>query len=237
MLNFVDKIIHPHTYSSEAYVKHLTKTGATIGKNVVFVAPSKIVVDAGRRGYVSIGDDCVITEGVKILCHDYSWSMLVDSHGEILPDCGKTVNIGNNVFIGVNTTIIGASIGDNTIIGANSFVSHNLDGGYVYAGCPAKKICSLDDYYMKKKERQVEDAFFRARFIMKKLGRYPTIDEMGWFCVLFFERTEENKKYLEKLSFIGKNKEMVINLFMNSKPLFSSFDSFIEACFKDYKNG
>ena len=143
----MNRLIHPHTYSSEAFVKHLRKTGAMIGDNTVFVAPNRIVVDAGRRKYINIGEDCVITEGVKILCHDYSWSVLTKSHNEILPDPGKKVTIGNNVFIGVNTTIIGATIGDNTIIGANSFVSHSLKGGYVYGGCPARIICSLEYYY------------------------------------------------------------------------------------------
>ena len=232
-----DKLIHPHTCSSASFVKYLKKTGVIIGDNTVFVAPKRIVVDAGRREYITIGDNCVITEGVKILAHDYSWSLLSVSHNEILPDPGKKVIIGNNVFIGVNATIIGATIGDNTIIGANSFVSGNLEGGYVYAGCPAKKICSLEDYYRKRKDRQIEDAFFRARFIKEKRNRYPTIEEMGWFAVLFLERTQQNQDYLSKLSFVGKNKEHIVAIFMNTTPLFNGFDDFINCCFGGLKNG
>lgn len=67
-------------------------------------------------------------------------------------DQRKTV-IGSNVFIGWGATILaGKRIGDNTIIGANSVVSGIIEGDSVYAGNPAQKIMSLDDYYQKRKK-------------------------------------------------------------------------------------
>ena len=37
-------------------------------------------------------------------------------------------------------------IGDNVVIGANSVVTHDLPSNGVYAGNPAKRICSFDEY-------------------------------------------------------------------------------------------
>ncbi len=52
----------------------------------------------------------------------------------------KGVVIGSNVYIGSNVTILlGVKIGDGTVIAAGSVVINSLDGGFIYAGVPAKK--------------------------------------------------------------------------------------------------
>lgn len=57
----------------------------------------------------------------------------------------------DNVFIGSQTTILfNVCIGPNVIIGANSLVNKDLEGGYVYAGNPAKKICSFIEFVNKR---------------------------------------------------------------------------------------
>ena len=56
-----------------------------------------------------------------------------------------------NVFIGANTTILyNVSIGSNTIIAAGSVVNKSLKGGGVYAGVPARYICSIEDFMKKR---------------------------------------------------------------------------------------
>ena len=42
-------------------------------------------------------------------------------------------------------------IGDNVIVGANSTVTKSLENGFVYAGCPVKKICSIEQFVDKNK--------------------------------------------------------------------------------------
>ena len=75
---------------------------------------------------ISIGNHVRITEGVKILTHDYSWSVLKglknDQGGAILGSSGHVV-IGDNVFIGMNTIITrNVKVGNNVIIGVGSVV-------------------------------------------------------------------------------------------------------------------
>lgn len=64
----------------------------------------------------------------------------------------RGVSIGNNVFIGVNSTILkGVHIGNNVIIGANSLVNKDIPDNCVAAGNPCKVRMTLEEYYEKKK--------------------------------------------------------------------------------------
>ena len=62
------------------------------------------------------------------------------------------IKIGNNVFIGANTTLLyDISIGDNVIIGAGSVVTKDIPDGVVAAGVPCKVIGKYDDFKEKMK--------------------------------------------------------------------------------------
>lgn len=59
---------------------------------------------------------------------------------------GKIV-IKDNCFIGAHSTILpGVTIGPNSIIGACSLVRKDVEPNSVYAGIPARRICSLEEY-------------------------------------------------------------------------------------------
>lgn len=58
----------------------------------------------------------------------------------------KPVIIGNNVWLGEGVAVLpGVTIGDNTIVGANSVVTKDLDANSIYAGNPATIIKRYDD--------------------------------------------------------------------------------------------
>ena len=62
--------------------------------------------------------------------------------------------IHDNVYIGFRSIILrGVTIGENTIIGAGSLVNKSCEANSVYAGIPAKRICSLDEW----KEKFIND--------------------------------------------------------------------------------
>ena len=62
------------------------------------------------------------------------------------------IRIDDNVFVGANSTILAdVHVGSNIIIGACTLVTKDLEGGFVYAGVPAKKICSFDEFVEKRK--------------------------------------------------------------------------------------
>lgn len=62
------------------------------------------------------------------------------------------IRIDDNVFVGANSTILAnVHIGSNVIIGAGTLVNKDLEAGYVYAGVPAKKICTFEEFLEKRR--------------------------------------------------------------------------------------
>lgn len=62
------------------------------------------------------------------------------------------IKIGDNVFIGSNTTVLyDVQIGSNVIVGAGSLVNKDIPDNSVAVGVPAKVIGTFDDYIAKRK--------------------------------------------------------------------------------------
>ena len=83
---------------------------------------------------VSIGNDCFIGHGVMFI------NDLFSKGGPARGDKNlwKSTNIGNNVSIGSNATILPVEICDNVVIGAGAVVTKNITKPGVYIGNPAK---------------------------------------------------------------------------------------------------
>ena len=116
-------------------------TGAEIGENTMISLGAKLDV---RRGKIQIGNDCLITHGSYILSHDGA-AHVIDPND----DGSGFVEIGDNVFIGVNAVVLrNVKIGDNSIVAAGAVVNKNVPEGVVVAGNPAKIIKTLDRPYL-----------------------------------------------------------------------------------------
>lgn len=67
-------------------------------------------------------------------------------------DCFGKVVIGDYVYIGTNALIMpGVTIGNNVLVAAGSVVTKSIPSGMVVAGNPAKKICTIAEYYERNK--------------------------------------------------------------------------------------
>lgn len=84
---------------------------------------------------------------------------------------------------------MGTHVGDNVIIGAGSVCHGTLESDSVYAGNPAKRICSLEEYNRRCSEQYIDSAKEYARELQKALGRVPEINEMYDGFMPLFGRT------------------------------------------------
>jgi len=101
-------------------------------------------IDANWPWLISIGDGVTISSNVQILAHDASTNKV-----GCRTKLGR-VTIGDNVFIGARSVILcNTRIGDNVVIGAGSVVSRDCEPNSVYAGNPARKICTIEEYRAK----------------------------------------------------------------------------------------
>lgn len=214
----IKKLIYKEKADSNSYIKWMRKQGARVGERTVVFAPNKTLIDMTRPWLVDIGNDVQITEGVKILTHGDDWSVLKVVYGKILGSSGK-VKIGNNVFIGMNTIILkGVSVGDNVIIGAGSLVNKNIPDNCVVAGNPAKIIMSLEDYYKKRQELQVEESKELIREYRNAYNENPTETHMNEFFWLFADGDNQLPKCWDNMMSLGGNKVFSMKVLnINSK--------------------
>lgn len=84
---------------------------------------------------VSIGNYCFIGHGVMFINDTFSNGKI-----NIESEYWLSTNIGNNVLIGSNSTILPVNICDDVIIGAGTVVTKDIVESGVYVGNPARKI-------------------------------------------------------------------------------------------------
>lgn len=127
--------------SPNSYAKWL---GVRLGKNVRFYSMRPNMFST-EPWLIEIGNDVYITAGCQFVTHDGGTLILRKE----VPDLEITapIKVGNDVYIGVNTTILpGVTIGNRVIIGAGSIVSKSIPDNSVAAGVPARVIKSVDAY-------------------------------------------------------------------------------------------
>lgn len=222
--------------TSKSYNKYLIRKGIRLGNNVKFYSPWTISIDIQRPWMIEIGNNVHITSGCKILQHGYDWCVLQNKYGDVIGSCGK-VKIGNNVFIGVDTTILkGITIGNDIIIGAKSLVNKNCLKAGVYAGNPIKFIMSIEEYYEKRKKKQLEEAKELVIEYYNMYGKYPEKELLREFFWLF----EKNENLLcdtfKKVMELENNKEISFSKFKNNKVRFDNYNEFIKYCLKEKEN-
>lgn len=140
------------------------KAGVTIGENCR-------LNDYPRWGsepwLITLGNHVEISLNVTFLTHDgATWCFREQERYKDVIRYGK-ITIDDNCFIGANCTILpGVHIGKNTIVGACSLVNKDLEPNSVYAGVPARRISSIEEYA--EKCLQQTPAYNKERYFANK---------------------------------------------------------------------
>lgn len=131
------------------YIIRHKKLFGHIGKNVFW--QSRYFPHNPKNIY--LGDNVVVTSGVKFINHDIIHLMLnrmklgFDFFEEI-----KDIKVGNNVFLGANSLLLpNVCLGDNVIIGAGSIVTKDIPANSIAAGNPCKVVGDFDMFVAKRK--------------------------------------------------------------------------------------
>lgn len=81
--------------------------------------------------------------------------------------------------------------------------------------------------------RYVEEAKENLMCFKERNGRIPTISEMGAFFPIYLERNrDELKKHNIRTNLSGDEEEDVISSFLQSKPVYESYQDFVDDALK-----
>jgi serine O-acetyltransferase len=101
-----------------------------LGRRVVIEHQSAIII----HGYSTIGDDCIIRQGVTL-------------GNRYLDKPLESPQLGDRVNVGAGAKILGkVNLGDNVNIGANAVVLSDVPAGKTAVGIPAKILASTNNH-------------------------------------------------------------------------------------------
>lgn len=176
------------TLTNSGYINFLRKKGVQVGDGCIFRNRNTIRIDISRPSLVTIGDHVDFNMNFQLLTHDYATSVFIRKYGDFINSSGA-VKIGSNIVFGTNCIVLkGVEIGDNCIIGAGSIVSKSIPANSVAAGRPAKVLCSVDEFYERRKKACVEEAFEYANSIRERFNREPRYEEFYEEFHLFVDK-------------------------------------------------
>lgn len=133
-------------YMSAAKIGKLLKVGAQIGENTLLFSG---VESFGSEPYlIHIGDNCLITSGVKFITHDGAIRVINknEAYKHIDNKYGR-IDILDNVFIGENSIIMpNVTIGPNACVLPGSVVYKDVPPNSVSCGNPARTLNTIDNF-------------------------------------------------------------------------------------------
>ena len=228
MRKIVKKIIkHWAMRSSKSYIKYLKSRGVVIGDGTFIRDPRSFRCDSTRCASITIGSNVYFNINTQIIAHDETAKVFRLKYHDWLPSNGS-ITIGNNIVFARNVTILkGVSIGDNCIIGFGSVVIKDIPPNSVAVGCPARVICTLDEYYKKRQKNALKESFEYARNIQKRFKRKPIPKDFTESFVYFVSGNQMDQ--YPELPFKHQLGPLYDYYKENHKALYSSFEEFLAA--------
>ena len=112
------------------------------GKNIAL--GKNVFINAGccfqDQGGITIGDNVLI--GHNVVLATLNHNLDPEKRAGMYP---SPISIGNNVWIGSNSTILpGVAIGENSVVAAGAVVTNDVPENTVVGGVPAKIIKTID---------------------------------------------------------------------------------------------
>lgn len=171
-----------HRIFRRDHIKYLINQGLVVGKN--FNIQNDVIIDSSHTWHIEIGDDVTLAPRVHILAHDASTKIHLN-HTRI----GK-IKIGDRVFVGASSIILpGVTIGNDVVIGAGSVITSDIPDGHVAVGNPAKIICTMDKFLLRKQKEMNTSPCFGEEYTIRK-------------NVTIEKKSEMNRRMKERIGYI-----------------------------------
>lgn len=223
LMRIINAILIRITRGTKFFPWFLRHKGVKLGDNIWWGDMKTISIDWSRPSLVEIGNNVRINTGFTLMTHDSSNMVFRNLYNDFVPSSGR-VKIGNNIYFGRWCTVLkGVTIGDNCIIGYGSLVTRSIPAGSVAVGRPAKVICTVEEYYKKRKELCVAEALDYARSIQERFGRKPEMKDFFEEFPLFMGGKEMSNQ-LPIREQLGKAYDYYRE---HNNPIFNGYEDFL----------
>ena len=213
--------------SSQSYINFIRSKGVKIGDHCRIVNPRLFGIDLQRAHLITIGNYVTFNQYNRLICHDGVAQLFRQKFHDYLPSNGH-ITIGNNVQFGQNVTVLkGVTIGDNCFIGFGATVTHDIPANSVAVGTPARVICSIDEYYERRKKEALQESFEFARGIVERYHRRPVPEDFRESFVWFVSAKDMDK--YPKIPFKHQLGPAYNHYKAHHVAKFASFDEFLKA--------
>lgn len=213
--------------SPQKFLEYLKANGVQVGNNTIFRYPEHTIIDLNRPWLITIGENCGFNDNFAIMHHDFMTRVFRNLYDDFVPAQGKVV-IGNNCTFGRNVLVTrGVEIGDNCCIGAGSIVTKSIPPNSLAAGVPCKRLCSIEEYYHRRKRDCIEEAIQVGISYYKRFGKMPPMDIFyeEWTLFLSKEDVEKHPEMRKHIDF--RLKDHFDKFFEQQQRPFKDFDDFL----------
>lgn len=215
--------------SSKRFIQYLRSQGIEVGGGTIIRSPMSTRIDLTRPSLVTIGENVDINKNFQILTHDYATRVFKNAFYDFLNSSGA-VRIGSNIYFGTNVIVLkGVTIGDNCIIAAGSVVTKDIPSNSVAAGVPCRVVCSLEDFYKKRKKQALNEAVEYINSIYDRFGRAPMPSELYEEFVWFVDKGN----YDDYSTLIPIDRQLGVakaHFLETHKALFNGIEDFLKYC-------
>lgn len=145
--------------SHEILINYYRRGGVRIGENCTICSD----LLTKESFLIEIGNDTIVSTNVTLVTHDNSAKLIFGAKGDLF----GSIKIGNNCFIGENSTILyGVTLADNIIVAAGAVVTKSFaESNVIIGGNPARIISSWKTYKEKYEKKAI-----RRNEMMKRIG-------------------------------------------------------------------
>lgn len=154
---YFSKIMSKITHNNEIMSDFYRRGGVKVGKGCLICSD----ISGVDSWLIEIGNNTTISTDVKFILHDFSAHLVFPGKSNLY---GR-ITIGDNCFIGANSTVMyGIELGNNIIVAAGSVITKSFkEENIIIGGNPARVIGTWDAYRKKYSDKATKASMIKEQ--------------------------------------------------------------------------